>query len=99
MRRVVWSEQADADLAAIRAYIARDSERYAQAKVERLIEAVDQLLDWPRSGPVVPEVGDEDLRQLIVAPYRIVYRLQGDIIGIATIVHTSREFRLPEGAV
>ena len=96
--RLVWSDQADADLAAIYAYIARDSERYAQATVERLIDAVDQLLRWPRSGRVVPEVEDDDLRELVLAPYRIVYRLQGDIIGIATIVHSSREFRLPEGA-
>ncbi len=97
--RLVWSDQADADLAAIYAYIARDSEQYAQATVERLIDAVDQLVDWPRSGRVVPEVGDEDLRELIDPPYRIVYRLQGDDIGIATIVHSSRQFPLTEGAV
>jgi hypothetical protein len=32
-------------------------------------------------------------------PYRIVYRLLDDVVGIATVVHTSREFHLPESAV
>ena len=99
MTRLVWSDQAEADLAAIHAYIARDSERYAQATVERLIEAVDRLLLWPRSGRVVPEVGDDDLREVVVPPYRIVYRIDGETIGIATVVHSSREFQFPEGAV
>ena len=99
MTRLVWSDQAEADLAAIHAYIARDSERYAQVTVERLIAAVDRLLLWPRSGRVVAEIGDEDLREIVVAPYRIVYRLHEDTVGIATVVHSSREFRLPEGAV
>ena len=99
MTRIVWSDQAQADLAAIHAYIARDSERYAQVTVERIIEAVDRLRAWPRSGRIVPEIGDENLREVLLAPYRIVYRLLGDVVGVATVVHTSREFRLPEGAV
>jgi addiction module RelE/StbE family toxin len=97
--RIVWSEQAQADLAAIQAYIARDSERYAHLTLERIIEAVDRLLAWPRSGRIVPEIGDENLREVLVAPYRIVYRLLGDAVGIATVVHTSREFQLAESAV
>jgi plasmid stabilization system protein ParE len=99
VRRTVWSDQAQADLAAIHAYIARDSERYAQLTVERIIESVDRLLAWPRSGRIVPEIGDENLREVLLAPYRIVYRLQGDVVGIATVVHTSREFHFPESAV
>ena len=99
MTRIVWSAQAQADLVAIHAYIARDSERYAQLTVERIIESVDRLRAWPRSGRVVPEIGDENLREVLLAPYRIVYRLLDDVVGIATVVHTSRKFHLPESAV
>ena len=56
MTPLVWSRQAEDDLAAIRTYIARDSEHYAQDTVDRLLSAVDRLLLWPRSGRVVPEV-------------------------------------------
>ncbi|MBI4500944.1 MAG: type II toxin-antitoxin system RelE/ParE family toxin [Gemmatimonadetes bacterium] len=95
---VIWSRQAQDDLAAIRKFIARDSERYAQLTVERLIAATDRLEGWPRSGRVVPEVGDENLREVLFGLYRIVYRLQDDSIGIVTIAHMARELRLPEDA-
>ena len=76
MTRIVWSDQAQADLAAIHAYIARDSERHAQLTLEQIIGSVDRLIAWPRSGRTVPEIGDENLREVLVAPYRIVYRLE-----------------------
>ena len=95
---IIWSRQAQDDLAAIRSFIARDSERYAQLAIDRIVTATDRLLRFPRSGRVVPEIGDENLRELLVAFYRVVYRLQSASIGIATVVHMSRELRLPEGA-
>jgi toxin ParE1/3/4 len=95
---IIWSSQAQDDLAAIRTFIARDSERYAQLTIERIIAATDQLLNFPRSGRVVPEVGDDNLRELLVGFYRVVYRLQDPSIGIATVVHMSRDFHPPEGA-
>jgi toxin ParE1/3/4 len=95
---IIWSRQAQDDLAAIRGFIARDSERYAQLTIERIVTATDRLLSFPRSGRVVPEVGDENLRELLVGFYRVVYRLQDPSIGIATVFHMSREFRLPEDA-
>jgi toxin ParE1/3/4 len=95
---IIWSRQAQDDLATIRSFIARDSERYAQLTVDRLVTATDRLLSFPRSGRVVPEVGDENLRELLIGFYRIVYRLHKDSIGIATVVHMSREFAGPEGA-
>ncbi len=95
---IIWSRQAQDDLAAIRGFIARDSERYAQLTIERIVTATDQLLSFPRSGRVVPEVGDESLRELLVGFYRVVYRLEGSSIGVATVVHMSREFPMPEGA-
>lgn len=99
MTRLLWSRQAQDDLAAIRAYIAHDSEHYAQVTVDRLIAAADCLIRWPRSGRVVPEVRDDTLREVLVGPYRVVYRVLLDVVGIVTVVHGAREFRLPEGAV
>jgi len=39
---------------------------------------------------VVPEVGDPVLRELIVRPYRIVYRLVGDGIEVVTLFRGTR---------
>jgi plasmid stabilization system protein ParE len=42
--------------------VARDSTHYADLVVERIVEAVERLKDNPRSGRVVPELGDESIR-------------------------------------
>jgi len=92
--RVVWAPQAIQDVEAIRAHVARDSAHYADLIVERLVAAVERLEDHPRSGRVVPELGDESIRELIHGNYRIVYRLGDDVVEIATVFHGARSFRL-----
>jgi len=92
--RVIWAPQAIQDVEAIRSYMARDSARYADLVVERLVAAVGRLENNPRSGRIVPEVGDESVREVIHGNYRIVYRLRHDVVEIATVFHGARLFRL-----
>ena len=92
--RLIWSLQAIEDVEAIRTYVARDSEQYANLLIDRIIAAVDRLEGFPLSGRVVPEVGDESLRQVIYRNYRIVYRLKPEIIEIVTAFHAARLLRL-----
>ena len=47
-----------------------------------------------RSGRVVPELGDESIREVIHGNYRIVYRMRHDVVEIATVFHGARLFRL-----
>jgi toxin ParE1/3/4 len=35
----------------------------------------------------VPEFSDETIREKIVAGYRVIYRIEGEVITIATVVH------------
>jgi toxin ParE1/3/4 len=92
--KVVWAPQAIDDVEAIRAHVARDSTHYADLVVERIVAAVSRLEHHPRSGRVVPEVGDQNLREIIQGHYRIVYRLDPDVVEIATVFHGARLFRL-----
>jgi toxin ParE1/3/4 len=90
-----WAEEAAADLQAIHDFIARDSDRYARAVCAELVEAVDQLGQFPQSGRVVPELRREDIREILRGSYRIVYRLRSaDVVEIVTIVHGARLLRL-----
>jgi plasmid stabilization system protein ParE len=52
--RVIWAPQAIQDVEAIRAYVARDSARYADLVVERIVAAVGRLESNPRTGRIVP---------------------------------------------
>lgn len=90
MTRVVWTLQAVEDVEALRSYIARDSPFYAALVAERILESVERLREFPRSGRVVPEMGLEAYRELILGAYRIVYRLAGDRADILTVVHAAR---------
>jgi toxin ParE1/3/4 len=92
--QVIWAPQAIQDVEAIRAHVARDSAHYAGLVVERIVGAVERLQEHPRSGRIVPELGDESIREVIHGNYRIVYRLRHEVVEIATVFHGARLFRL-----
>ncbi|NJM94142.1 MAG: type II toxin-antitoxin system RelE/ParE family toxin [Cytophagales bacterium] len=90
MASIIWTDIAIDDLKAIHDYISRDSPRYADRYTEKLIARVDQLVEAPLSGRVVPEFGSTDIRELIEGSYRIVYKMLNDKIAIARIHHSAR---------
>jgi len=91
MAQVSWSPPSLPDLAE---FIARDSTRYASLFVQSIIAHVEKLSEFPRSGRVVPEYGREELREFTFENYRIVYRVLGELIEVAAVVHGAR--LLPE---
>jgi len=48
------------------------------------------LARFPRAGRKVPEFDDENVRELIVYSYRIIYRLQNDEALIVAVIHGKR---------
>ena len=93
MRVLLWTEQARADLAAIRAFISQDSPHYASVIIARLIVATDRLVPFPASGRTVPEYENPLIREVVLKPYRIVYRLVGtDEVHVLTVHHASQRF-------
>ena len=92
MTPIRWSPQAVRDVEAIRDYIAQDSRRYAQLTVDRIITSVERLRAFPQSGRVVPERADPEIREVIVGPFRVVYRYRSGVVDIATVFRGSRRF-------
>jgi len=92
---LVWSPQSLHDLESIRAFVADDSPRYAELVVRRIVAAVERLETFPESGRIVPERQAPNLREVLVTPYRVVYRLSPGLVEIATVFRGSRQF--PEG--
>ena len=90
MTPISWSPQALRDVESIRGYIAQDSPRYADLVVGRIIASVERLRAFPESGRVVPERGDPEIREVIVRPFRVVYRYRDGVIEIATVFRASR---------
>jgi toxin ParE1/3/4 len=93
VRAVLWTKQAQADLAAIRAFISQDSPHYASVIIARLIAATDRLVPFLESGRAVQEFEDPLVREVVHPPYRIVYRLVGiDEVHVLTVHHSSQRF-------
>ena len=90
--RVVWTRPALADVLQIKEYIASDSPRYAQRVAERLFAAVERLSEYPLSGRMVPELNEQTVREVVDAPYRIVYRVRADVLAIIAAAHSARQF-------
>jgi addiction module RelE/StbE family toxin len=88
--RVDWSRRALQDLESITEYIAADSPTYAGIVVKKVISQVKTLATFSRAGRKVPEFDDENIRELLVYSYRIIYRLHGNAIVIAAIIHGKR---------
>jgi toxin ParE1/3/4 len=93
MAQVIWAPVALADVEAIAEFIARDSIDQAALFVTRLLEATDPLADFPESGRVIPEIGDPTCREIVVAPYRVMYRLAEGQVWITGVVHGARDWR------
>ena len=64
--RLVWSLLADRQVDEALAYIADDDVAAAQRWLEELLERVGALRRFPESGRVVPELGREEIRELLV---------------------------------
>lgn len=92
MTPVWWSPQSLRDLENIRAYIAKDSPAYADLVLRRLVAAVERLSNFPESGRMVPDRSSPEIREIIVKPYRIVYRVRLGTVEIVTIFRAARLF-------
>lgn len=90
-----WSETAANDLAAIHAFIARDSTHYATKVCADIVASVDGLELFPERGRVVPELPHAGLREMIVGSYRVVYCVRAtETVEVVTVFHGARLLRL-----
>ena len=90
MAEVKWTLQASEDLDSIAQFIAKDSPQYARLFVTDVLQAVERLGDFPRSGRIVPELNDPVVREVILGNYRLVYRFKTKLVEMLTIYHGAR---------
>lgn len=87
--KVVWTAEARVRLLEIQARIAEHSPQAALAVAARLLRRSQSLATPPLLGKPLwlAEYPDEDLRQLLERPFRIVYRVTSARIEIVTLKH------------
>jgi plasmid stabilization system protein ParE len=92
MVQINWTLQANDDLKAIAEYIKLDSLRYAKLQVIRIKSRTHILKSHPNAGRTVPEIENEQIRELIEGSYRIIYKVvSNNKVDILTIHHSARD--------
>jgi addiction module RelE/StbE family toxin len=89
---VKWSNPAKLDLKQIYDYIARDSKFYAKKVSQEIFEKSEKLNSFPEVGRIVPEIGDSNIRELIIYSYRLIYEIFPNKIEILALIHGKRNF-------
>ena len=94
MVRLNWTRQAAEDIESICEFISKDSFQYARMFAQDVINAIQRLEIFPLSGRIVPELSDNNIREIILGNYRIIYRNKPDTVEILTIYHSARLLNL-----
>ena len=88
-----WTDTAASDLEGIVDYLAETSPDTAAEVARRLVAAVDSLSEQPERGRVVPElerIGVTAYRELVRAPWRILYRVDGGAAHVVAVLDGRR---------
>lgn len=91
--RVSWTETAVGDLEDITVYIAVDSVGDALDVLAAIKEKAGTLLSFPERGRIVPDLkfhNIETYRELIINPWRILYRIHENNVYVLAVLDCRR---------
>ena len=90
--RLIWAPSALLDLKELASYIAESHPIESAGFVKNVFRTVEHLADFPKSGRVVPDFNDPNIREVIRKPCRIVYRLKSQecVVEIARVWRAAR---------
>ena len=78
----------------IEEYIARDNPAAGEAHIDLLFQRVEALTSFAHRGRRLPERPNDDLREIIVKGYRIIYRVrEPDVLEVITVQEGHRLLR------
>ena len=84
---IKWSPLSAEKLTDIVNHISKDNPNAARELATRIFTSVEKLIEFPKSGRVVPELGNLKYREVLVGKYRVIYSIVEDAIHILTIRH------------
>ena len=89
---VEWSLPAKEDLKQIYDFIASDSKYYAKKVSSEIVEKTKILKKFPILGRIVPEINNQNIREIFHYSYRIIYEIKNKKIEILALIHSKQNF-------
>jgi toxin ParE1/3/4 len=90
---VEWSKTAESDLIAIIQYIHANSPQAARNAFASIKDKTADLVIFPERGRIVPELlahGIGHYRELIISPWRVIYRFSSAIVYVLAVIDSRR---------
>ncbi|HKH44476.1 MAG TPA: type II toxin-antitoxin system RelE/ParE family toxin [Thermoanaerobaculia bacterium] len=90
---VLWTETAIRDLEQIVDYVEQDAPMAAQRIFDRIAESSRTLDTTPLRGRIVPELARFEIaiyRELVIPPYRMIYRVSADRVLVVGVFDSRR---------
>lgn len=90
---VVWASVAEKDLKKIIEYIADDSPQNALNILQKIRKQASDLYTLPERGRIVPELYDQGIlqyRELIIAPWRLIFRISEQDVYVLSVIDSRR---------
>lgn len=83
--KIVWSPLSFERLENIYEFISDKDPVAAKNLINRIFERVESLNKYPERGRKVPEINRDEIREVFVSEYRIIYQIEPKKISILTI--------------
>ena len=84
---IIWSPLSINRATEIAEHIAQDNPTAARKWINTIFHKVEILGTAPRIGRIVPEIERDTIREIIHGNYRIIYRIELEVVSILTIRH------------
>lgn len=89
--RLVWTPLALERVEEAAGYVAGERPEAARRWARSLFSVVGRLESFPEGGRLVPELPHRrDLREVIHAGYRVIYRVEPEQVSVLTVRHGRR---------
>jgi toxin ParE1/3/4 len=91
--QVTWAAIAQHDLDQIIDYIAIGSPANASRILRKIKQKVSALYTIPDRGRIVPELKEQGIhtyRELIIAPWRVIYRISDTTVFVLSVIDSRR---------
>ena len=91
--KVLWADTAEEDLKSIIEYIYVDSPSAARDSLRKIKTKASNLCSFPQRGRVVPELKEHGIfqyRELIIPPWRMIYRISEEQVYVLSVIDSRR---------
>lgn len=86
--KVLWAKTAEDDLTSIIQYIHSENPLAAKDSLEKIKRKTSNLNSLPLRGRIVPELREQGIfhyRELIISPWRIIYRISESNVYVLSV--------------